>query len=266
MAFWKSEHCPLCGKKISMLNTIRIKDNIAVCRTCFANLDIDFAIAKFQTIQSLNERRAQRNENYRTFLGFNTTREVSIGGLWSKTYFREDNRLKMWYFSHEKNPQNPTLYRYDEIADFELLEDGNTVTSGGLGRAVVGGALFGGVGAIVGAVTGGKTTKKIVNSLSVNITLNNPYINSISIPCLSAGPCQTDSIVYRGDKHMAQQLINFLNSMCSRAVAPQLPPIPPTPSAAISPVDEVLRYKELLDKGIITPEQFETKKKELLGL
>lgn len=59
--------------------------------------------------------------------------------------------------------------------------------------------------------------------------------------------------------------MNFFNSMCSRAQAtPQPPPIPPVP--AFSPVDEVLRYKELLDKGIITPEQFETKKKELLGL
>ena len=32
------------------------------------------------------------------------------------------------------------------------------------------------------------------------------------------------------------------------------------------PIDEVKRYKELLDQGIITPEEFETKKKQLLGL
>ena len=33
-----------------------------------------------------------------------------------------------------------------------------------------------------------------------------------------------------------------------------------------SPADEIKRYKELLDDGIITNEEFEEKKKQLLGL
>lgn len=33
-----------------------------------------------------------------------------------------------------------------------------------------------------------------------------------------------------------------------------------------SPADEILKYKKLADAGIITPEEFEQKKKELLGL
>lgn len=35
---------------------------------------------------------------------------------------------------------------------------------------------------------------------------------------------------------------------------------------SFSPVDELKKYKELLDEGIITQEEFETKKKQLLGL
>ena len=33
-----------------------------------------------------------------------------------------------------------------------------------------------------------------------------------------------------------------------------------------SPADEILKYKELMDQGIITQEEFEAKKKQLLGL
>lgn len=38
----------------------------------------------------------------------------------------------------------------------------------------------------------------------------------------------------------------------------------PTPS--VSPADELKKYKELLDSGILTQEEFDTKKKQLLGL
>ena len=38
------------------------------------------------------------------------------------------------------------------------------------------------------------------------------------------------------------------------------------PVVASSPADEIKKYKELLDMGIITQEEFETKKKQLLGL
>lgn len=38
------------------------------------------------------------------------------------------------------------------------------------------------------------------------------------------------------------------------------------PTTAISPAEELKKFKELLDSGIITQEEFDAKKKELLGL
>lgn len=37
------------------------------------------------------------------------------------------------------------------------------------------------------------------------------------------------------------------------------------PTAALSPADELKKFKELLDSGIISQEEFDVKKKELLG-
>lgn len=63
------------------------------------------------------------------------------------------------------------------------------------------------------------------------------------------------------------------NSPASPAAAavptPAAPPVPvpeaaPAPSAI--PSDELTKLKELLDKGVITQEEFEAKKKQLLGL
>lgn len=261
MSLWNKEYCPLCGSKLGMLSTIRIKNEIGVCNKCFYNLDIDLDIAKFQTVKNLAERLQQQSDNFQKFQIFNTTREVKIGGM----YFRDDNQMKRWYVSDQKTPHNPTLYRYDEIADFKIQEDGDTITSGGLGRALVGGALFGGVGAVVGAVTGRKKTKKIVSSLNVIISLNNAFRNNITISCLTTGPCKVGSLIYKGHMQNVQKLVSFLDSICSQA-AQQVPIEPPPFPQTISPADEILKYKELMDKKVITEEEFELKKKALLGL
>jgi len=38
------------------------------------------------------------------------------------------------------------------------------------------------------------------------------------------------------------------------------------PTSAISPADEIMKLKNLLDRGIISQEEFDAKKKQLLGL
>lgn len=48
---------------------------------------------------------------------------------------------------------------FQDVNDFELKEDGETVISGKLGSALVGGVLLGGIGAIAGA-SGKKKNKK----------------------------------------------------------------------------------------------------------
>ncbi len=54
-------------------------------------------------------------------------------------------------------------YNFSDLIDFELLgDDGESISKGGLGRVLVGGALFGGIGAIVGGVTGSRKNKKCV--------------------------------------------------------------------------------------------------------
>lgn len=76
------------------------------------------------------------------------------------------------------------VYDFDELIAYELIEsagaDQSILTKGGIsvGRAVVGGVLFGGIGAGVGAVTGKKqsyaTSKPYADRLYIRIVLNDP--------------------------------------------------------------------------------------------
>ena len=64
-------------------------------------------------------------------------------------------------------------------------------------------------------------------------------------------------------------IIFLVLSLLSTKEGPRQPKavtiIQPTSSAASS-ADEIMKFKELLDSGVITQEEFDAKKKEILGV
>lgn len=155
------------------------------------------------------------------------------------------------------------MFKYSNLLSFELLEDGKTVTKGGLGRAVAGGVLFGGAGAIVGGVTGHKKSNNICTSLRIKVTLRNAHCDNIYISFIN---CETkkSGFLYQTCYNNAQiclselEIISDKNKYAMQQVDVQ--------TAEISPADEILKYKKLYDEGIITQEEFDAKKKQLLNL
>lgn len=181
---------------------------------------------------------------------FNPTKKVG-------NYFYIDENKKQWVIPDgvfSEKIKKAHIYNYSDIVNFELIEDGNSIAKGGLGRAVVGGALFGGVGAVVGGITGKKKLKKTCSKLQIKITLNNldkpaEYINLIMTEF------KKDSFVYQTAYKSAQEIMALLEIM---TISDKLIDNP------ISNTDEILKFKKLLDEGIITQEDFEKKKQELL--
>ena len=181
------------------------------------------------------------------------------------TYFQIDDNNKKWApLVGIFKPQVAGIYNYSDILEYELLEDGDTLTKGGLGRAVIGGALFGGVGAIVGGVTGGKKQKKIVTSMSIKITTKNMDAPTIYINFIT-GKTKTNSSIYKAATYCAQETLSTLAQIVAQNEDAQPDPTQ-NPSSETGPADEIRKYKQLLDDGIITQEEFESKKKQLLNL
>ena len=162
---------------------------------------------------------------------------------------------------------NPPLFRYDEIIDYELSENGNTVTKGGIGSAMVGGALFGGVGAIVGGVYGKKSQTEI-KSINLHISLCNPYIQSLDIEFITPGMIvKSGDTLHKSYQKTANNVIAILDGMCREVELEQQKSAPTTvQTSSPSVADEIMKFKQLLDCGAITQEEFDAKKKQLLGL
>ena len=159
-----------------------------------------------------------------------------------------------------------TLYDYSDLIEYEILEDGNSVVKGRVGSAIVGGLLFGGIGAIAGA-TRSKKVKNTCKSMSVNIVVDNLERPRILIPLVTT-ETKTDSFIYKIAAEKAQEFASVLSIIKSRAEQDNSEIEDEIPSSTLhqSSSDEIERYYALMEKGIITKDEFEKKKKQLLEL
>lgn len=259
--FGKKDICPICGEPVKGLLNVKIKDKIPLCQTCGSKIYMDNTMIPFQSVKDIQEHIAYREQNQETFNSFIVSREQKAGNL----YLRIDDNKKLWYLGPKK-PTNPPLFSFNEIVDYEFSEDGDVITKGGVGRAVAGGLLFGGVGAIVGGSTGEKTSKTVIKSMQLRISLDNKYVHQILIEFVPGGTnCKSGSLVYKAYQQEVQHTISILDGMCHQAEQ-NITPEPSAPISSESNADEILKYKQLLDIGAITEEEFQTKKKQLLGL
>lgn len=260
--------CSICDKEIG-LNRHQIANKGWICPECFKKCggfrtakpvlrmtaeEIKIAIMDRQA--NIDAALVTQNVEQAELMTFIPTKK--IGAL-----IEFDDNQQKWlvpdgFFGKKKNPK---IYQYSDIIDFELLEDGESITKGGLGRAVAGGVLFGGIGAVVGGVTGGKKSKTICTNLKIKITIkdiNNPtvYINFIT------SSTKKNSIIYKTMYNSAQECLSVLQLITSSQEVPEGDKATPVASSA----DEILKFKNLLDSGVITQEEFDGKKKQLLGL
>lgn len=249
--FGKKEICTVCGQAESK---IKLVDGF-VCTSCFDKA-LGFLPTKIPKLISVNEIVVAINlkiENMKKQQAFVTTKKVGL-------YFEVDETHGWWlvpdgFLGSKKNSH---IYSTDDICDYELIEDGDTITKGGIGSALAGGLLFGGVGAVVGGITGSKKTKSTVTKLQIKIKVNdmnnpNVYVNLITTEF------KKSSLTYQSASASAQEILSVLSLLYSNKETKNIQNNP-SPNAA----DEILKYKNLLDLGAITQEEFESKKRQLL--
>lgn len=188
--------------------------------------------------------------------------EKSILKLKAKPFDADKTVGKLFYVDTEKQQfkvgkhrNNPNIFDFNQVSSYELVESDNTITSGGLGRSAVGAVAFGGVGAVVGALTGGKKTKKVVENLKIKINLKNIETPVVYVELLIS-KTKTNSLLYKDAIEKADNILSILDyySIQKEHIDTTIDD------------DELLKFKKYLDEGIITQAEFDIKKRELLNL
>lgn len=235
--------CPVCGGKLGLLNREKSADSL-ICASCsnffFSKLGIRAAKQPTAVLADYWATLEQRRKV------FKETDSIYDGDA---LFVSIDKPNRLFCIGHRSGDKGPRMiYSFDEVAGYESdVPDDLTVTEtkGGIGRAVIGAAVAGPVGAIVGATTAKTETRKGSRSkenVSIRFTLP---LGETSLP----------TTVYPGG------MTAFLKR-CK--VSQEKPPV--AAPAASSVADELLKFKQLLDMGAITEAEYNAKKAQLLGL
>ena len=196
-------------------------------------------------------------------------------------------------------PESINILHISQINDFDIDVQSNekTTVSGGLGGAIVGGLFGGAVGSVIGsAATSGnvKTNTTITgvtliidtkdfNNPRVEIPLYSPFIVpnvQKGVVVISSLPyslrllLQKTSVGYCLDKEghaLAKDVFcmgtpNVAQIEALQSTLTQMLTAQNNTGSQVGTADELTKFKSLLDSGAITPEEYEQKKRQLLGL
>lgn len=220
-------------------------------------------------ISSYKDKKKKDNalENYIDFInrnGLNSSKKIAF-----KNIVRLDidtNKKLLGTYSYYENTSK--IIKFNEVLDFEIFENGNSVVSSRTGSAVVGGLLFGGLGAVAGA-SGSRTISENCSNLKLKIYTNNIQYSVIMLDFLEKGISKSSALY--------EQLTEVINEMISllkiarehnrqeerkedkKVIIENVEDIKQN-----SNLNSIKELAELKEKGIITEKEFEESKKKIL--
>lgn len=253
--------CEVCGFKLGF----RPKDNKCingyVCDSCYFKSKLRIPLDKVSIrevvkgIENQNKIDTSENTTLSPVTSYKPATVNQTSSVGKHIFLNET--LKTFTIQGMSEPCS-----FDKLISFELVEDNDVVTKskGNITRAVTGGILFGGVGAVIGATTAKQLSTTLIHKMYINVFVNDKNKNYKII--LIRDTTKKDSFIYRINRELADNILAHLNSIISSNESQSSKSVENNTSVA----DEILKYKSLLEIGAITEDEYNQKKKQLLEL
>lgn len=165
-------------------------------------LIIIVALCIFMAVNLLKKQKKAKNEIEEKIKaeGFIISKKIQTSN--SRLYVDDVN--KKWFVQDNRYNSNPKFMKFSDLLEFEIYEDGNSIAKGKTGRALVGGVLFGVVGAVAGSA-GKKEIKNTCSALQVRIRVNDLQCPEITMPIIMS-ETKKDTPYYRLSLEQAKQI------------------------------------------------------------
>ena len=192
------------------------------------------------------------------------TKTISVNALNCSTILIDENSQKLLF---QMSPNISKILSFSEISGYDVYEDGESKVKGAVGKALIGGAFFGLGGMILGSNMGRKISNQCTD-LKLIIHISNLNCPQIVLSFVNSS-CEKSDTNYKKKIAILQYICSTLEYIVNQktleesgACAQTSDFIPDTPSTK----EKLLELKDLLEAGLITAEDYEQKKKQLLGL
>ncbi len=160
------------------------------------------------------------------------------------------------------------VYDFKDLLEVELIKNGESITktsrSSQLIGTVVGGVLLGGVGAVIGGLSGKKENINSINSIELRLVLNSTQSSVFDFVFFKRYDKNDskDAKVYLDKAHMWNNIMKAIITQTERTLQEELGSS--QDNSSLSVADELLKLKILRDDGIITDEEFNKQKNKIL--
>lgn len=110
----------------------------------------------------------------------------------------------------KKGKNDTDWYSFEDLVSYELIINNQTVVSGGVGQALIAGAMFGVIGAVAGGIVAKrKSTSKILN-MTIRVT-SNDFTKPVVFIDLIRKPVKNTSKEYKEAVENAQRIMGALD-------------------------------------------------------
>ena len=156
-------------------------------------------------------------------------------------------------------------YAFDSLVDYELYEDGRSIIKSAAENTAFADTLLYGKAGAAAAATAPKEVHEYCSDVHITLVINDMKRPQIIIPLISMETLKT-SVEYR----FAIETAKKITAMCAVIKANQTSKETKEEKAektdSADQYEEISKIFELKEKGIITEDEFNIKKKQLLGL
>lgn len=260
--------CAICGKKITLImSRYKIVDG-SICNDCFYNAGYTLVSTPIKTFTS-DQIRSDIADNQAALKYLKPTHVIE-----SLVSFNDTD--KIWFVGTLADKKVPKVYRYSDIINVEIIEDifyyeklkKIYINSSSLAQNDPLKNLHGATGSHYIFLS---------EKIQVKITLNNMKSPTVFIEIPNLFLPELGSPKYQKKREKADNILaafNLIKPKEASTTTPAQEPVQAAPAAEnpkptggkTLPTEALKELKELLDFEIITQEEFDAKKKELLGL
>ncbi|SHI63193.1 DUF4428 domain-containing protein [Lutispora thermophila] len=299
--FSKKPPCPICGGKISWFLPSKIEGQY-ICDTCYSKIDMDNDKKCNLTMQGFKEYLAFYDENQHLKSKFAVSEKIDFGIWDTKIIFDYQNKL----FCMSKNPDKTVfegkhlksfIIKEDNIPLFEGSSEGircytSTVPERAMALApqIAQYMMSKQLARAIDKMDDGKENRTApiqlfdipepFKAFNVELYLDHPYWTVIKCdmdgPRFSHEHPNVNDYIrdYQDSIKEIEKLVKALKTVAFPGTVEisvafgttSAQGVQKSVAPSVDPIEEIKRYKALMEEGIISQQEFEAKKKQLLGI
>lgn len=254
--------CPICGEGTPRLLATEIVGDVPICSDCSFKISIGTVKVKDFTLDDLKEHLAMREENANRIKNeFRPNKSYEIG--WTHLNIDEANKLFTIPLNMCGDTNNPPIFKFEELMGYDLEEENCVIERFNRGdRAPLCTPMM--YAPVQQFSLDPKVNQEhISRDFKLNLYLKNPYWDKVESSAGSATGSR-NSFQWEYSKHLGE--LRIVTMAIAAIIGMNLAGESDDHGNADAVAGDLKKFKELMDAGIITQDEFDAKKKQLLGI